>query len=216
MAANDIHMPKTVRFAGGKARSTIDAVGLDSGAYYLGGFVSTLDGTNGAEFAPAVWADDKKVFGYVVKFHRQGSLVPIEYDDKRAGTLTAASGELPIKYAFASTNDESNTTSAKFEMLEIMPIYPGDILEVSLWGASTISVARGTTTAWGTTASSANYGVSMSVEATYHFALLESSAVVASANMDFMTTQFGKGKPANSHRVFVQCMRCANSMVVAD
>jgi hypothetical protein len=216
MAANNMHMPKTVRFAGGKARSTIDAVGLDSGSYYLGGFVSTLDGTNGAEYAPAVWADDKKIFGYIVKFHRAGSSVPIEYDDKRAGTLTSATGELPIKYAFSATNDESNTTSGVYEQMEIMPIYPGDILEVSLWGAGAVSVARATTTAWGTTASSANYGVSMSVDTTYHFALLESSAVVASANMDFMTTQFGKGKPANSHRVYVQCMRCANSVVVAD
>lgn len=211
-----MHSPRTVRFAGGKARSTIRAVGLDRGAYYLGGFVSTLDGTNGAEYAPAVWDDDKKIAGYIIGFYRKGSLVPIQYDDARAGTLTAATGELPIKYTFSATNDESNTTSSSYEVIEIMPIYPGDILEVSLWGGSTVSVARGTTTAWGTTGSSANYGVSMAVDTTYHFALTESGAAVASANLDFMTTQFGTGKPANSHRVYVQCMRCANSVVVAD
>lgn len=204
------HMPRIVRFAGGKARSTITMPGLDSAALYLGGFVPFLNGTDGAdgaEFGIPAFTDDAIIFGFVAGFHRQSSSLPIWEDELKAGTVTNATGERPVKYTFASTNDESNTTSAIKEMVDIMPIVPGDILEVALWGASTISVARGTATAAGTTASSANIGVSLAVAATYDFAVLESGAAVAVANKDFITLEVDGKKPSDPNHVFVMCIR---------
>jgi hypothetical protein len=147
--------------------------------------------------------------------HRQGSNVPIWDDANKAGTVTDATGELPVKYTFASTNDEASTTTAKLEQVDVMPIYPGDILEVALWGGAAIAVARGTTTAAGTTTSSANIGVSMAIAATYDFAVLESGASKTTANNDFITVEVDGKKPANPKHVYVMCTRKASSYTVA-
>jgi hypothetical protein len=221
MAVNNygfMHMPKIVRFAGGKARSAMTLPALDSASLYLGGFVPLIAGTAGAdgiEFGVPAFADDGIIGGFIIGMHRKGSNVPLWDDELRAGTVTNATGELPVKYAFSASNDESNTTSAILEQVDIMPIMPGDILEVALFGASTASVARGTTTAAGTTTSSANIGVSMAVAGTYDFALLESGASKTTANQDFMTVEVDGKKPANPNHVYVMCTRKASSYTVA-
>lgn len=217
MADKKANMPKIVRniFGITTERSTFLLPGLDSAAIYLGQFASIVVGTNGAEFGIPGWTDDDTIFGIVTGFHKQGSLLPIWDEATISGAITAETGEIPLKYTFAATNDESNTT-AKKEMVEILPIHSGDIIEVTLWGASTASIARGTTTAAGTTASSANIGVSMSVEATYPFALLESSAAVATANLDFITVELDGKKPANSKHQFVMPTRGLSSFRAAN
>jgi len=217
MAANNygfMHMPEIKRNIYGcrpEERSTIKIQGLDSAAIYMGGFVPFVTGTDaapsGAEFGIPAFADDSIIGGFVVGFSRRGSLLPIWEDTGKAGTVTDATGELPVKYAFSASNDESNTTSAKNELVEIRPIMAGDIIEVSTWGASTVAVARGTTTAAGTTTSSANIGVAMSVDTTYHFAVTESTAAKTLANLDFMTTCIDGNKPADTKRVYVFPLR---------
>ena len=210
-----MHIPKIKRniFGISTERSTIKLPAIDSSTIYLGSFVSMISsGTDatpaGLEYGVRVCADDDLVLGIAVGFTRKDSLLPIFEDDKAAGTKTAGTGEIPAKYAFASTNDASNTTTEKGELVEILPIMPGDILEVALWGASTVSVARATTTAAGTTTSSAHINVGLAIDTTYTFALLESSAVVTSlANMDFITTNIDGHLPSNPNHVFVMPLR---------
>lgn len=217
MAVNNyghMHTPKLVRNLYGaktSGRTTLKLPAKDSAAIYLGGFVPFVTGADatpsGVEFGIPAFTDDSIVGGIVVNMTRKGSLLPIWEDSARAGTVTDATGELPLKYTFSATNAENNTTSAALEMVEIMPIMNGDIFEVALWGASTVSVVRGTTTAAGTTTSSDNTFVSMSVNTTYHFALLESSAAVTMANLDFVTVMVDGQKPANPKHVYVMCTR---------
>jgi len=210
-----MHVPQLKRniFGVSTERSTIKLPAIDSSAIYLGSFVSMISsGTDatpaGLEFGVRAFADDDLVLGIAVGFTRKDTLLPIWEDDKRAGTVTAATGELPVKYTFASTNDNSNTTSRKDELVEILPIMPGDVLEIALWGASTVSVARGTTTASGTTTSSDNINVGIAVNTTYPFSLLESGAVVSSlANVDFITTSIDGHLPSNPNHVYAMCMR---------
>ena len=208
-------MPKIVRFAGGKARSTVSMPGLSSAAIYLGGFVPMIDGSDaapaGTEFGVPAWGDDDTIYGFVVGFHKLGKIMPIWEEPDYAGTVTAATGELPMKYTFNAANSEASTTSGYYEQVEIMPVMSGDILEVSLWGAGAVSVDRATTTAWGTTTSSANIGVGLAVDTTYHFALLESGAAATLANDDFMTIELDGKKPRRLHRVYVQCIRAFNN-----
>lgn len=219
------HSPRIVRNLYGlpvEERTTIKLPALDSAAIYLGSFVPFITGTDaapaGAEFGIPAFTDDSRVFGFVSGFTKGDSNVPIWElgSSDYQGTVTAATGELPLKYTFSSTNDESNTTSADLEQVVITPIHAGDILEVSLWGASTVAVARGTTTTAGTTTSSANIGVSMSVDTTYSFALLESSAAKNTANLDFITTEIDGQKPTNSKRVYAQCIRAFSAFENAD
>lgn len=211
-------MPKIVRFAGGKARTSIFLPALDSSAHYLGAMVPLITGADaapqGAEFGVPAFTDDSRPMGFVVGMKRQNGSVPLWDDELKAGTVTAATGELPVKYTFSASNDESNTTSAVKEMLEIMELVPGDIVELALWGASTVSVARGTTTAAGTTGSSANVGVGLEVNATYPFALTESTAAVALANLDFITVEVDGKKPANPNHVYAMLVRGALNSVV--
>jgi hypothetical protein len=222
MASETIHMPKLVRAANAKSgeRSTLKLPGLDSAEIYLGGFVPGITGAaatlDGIEFGVPAFADDNRILGFVSGFTRQGGNVPLQDDDMKAGTVTEPTGDLPLKYAFSATNDESNTTSAKLEQAVITPIFPGDILEVSLWGASTSPVPRGTTTAAGTTDSSDNMGVGLSVDTTYHFALTESSADKDLENKDFMTILVDGRKPTNPNRVYVICLRSAFGTIAND
>jgi hypothetical protein len=196
-------MPKLKLSANGRGseRNIVRLPGVDSEAIYLGAVVKRT------EFGVAAFTDDATAFGVVVGFSRQGSSLPIWDDALKGGTVTDATGQLPAKYTFASTNDESNTTSAKCELVHVLPILPDDVWEFSVWGASTVAVDRGTTTAAGTTASSANSGVHMSVDTTYPWALTESTAAAAATNLDFITTDIGGKKPTLSHRVYVQCVR---------
>lgn len=188
------------------ARTTLRLPVEDGTALYLGQFVAINDATNGKEFGVTTLADDDFIFGFVSGFARHGSNTPIWDDPQRAGTVTDATGELPVKYTFASDNDEGNTNN-KNERVLVTPVMVGDILEVSLWGAGATSVNRGTTTAAGTTGSSANFGVSMSIDTTYPFALTESTAAVAQANLDMMTVELDDRKPENLNRQYVMVIR---------
>lgn len=186
--------------------------GLDSAAIYLGGFVPIVQGTDaapaGAEFGIPAWTDDDRVYGIATSFRRKEANFPIWKGNKKSGTIVDGTGELPLKYTFSATNDESNNQPADpGELVEILPIMPGDIIEVSLWGGSTVSVARGTTTAWGTTTSSANICVGLSIDTTYHFALTESTAAKNLANLDFMTVELDGKKPKRTNRVYVMPLR---------
>lgn len=218
-----MHTPRIVRNLFGvktEDRTKIRMVGLSSSAHYLGAFVPLIQGSSaaptGAELGIPAFADDNLILGFVTGFYRHGSDVPIQDDPGRAGTITDATGELPMKYTFGAANDQASTTSATAEEVEIMPIHPGDILEVSLWGASTASVDRGTTTAYGTTTSSANLGVGMSVNATYPFSLLESTAAKNLANLDFITVQLDGKSPVKSNRVYAIPLRTVFGRAVAD
>ena len=205
------HQPKIVQMANGGVRNSIRIPAVDSEAIYMGAFVGFATGAHdtpsGIEFGVKAIADDDHIGGFVIGFYGKDSDTPLQEDSGRQGAITDMTGELPWKYTFSSTNDESNTTSADLETVEIMPICPGDILEVTLWGGAAISVVRGTTTAAGTTTSSANIGVAMAVATTYPWALLESGAAVTFANNDFVTTTFNGKKPANPRNVYVQCIR---------
>ena len=209
-----MHIPKIKRniFGISTERSTIKLPAIDSSAIFLGSFVSMISsGTDatpaGLEYGVKACADDDLTLGIAVGFTRLDSTLPIFEDDKKAGTVTAAVGERPVKYTFSATNDKSNATYS-YEMVEILPIMPGDILEVALWGASTVSVARGTTTVQGTTTSSIHPNVGLALDTTYTFALLESSAVVSSlANVDFITTEIDGHLPRNPNHVFVMPLR---------
>ncbi len=223
MALNNygfMHMPKIVRYAQGSKRTTQKLPALSSAAIYMGQFVPFITGADaspaGAEFGIPVFNDDNRIFGVVVGMSRTGSLVPLIDDPLAQGAVTNATGELPVKYTFAATNDEASTTTAKHELLEILPIMPGDILEVATWGASTIAVARGTTTAAGTTTSSANIGVGMSVNTTYPWAVTESTAAKNLANLDFITVEVDGQKPLNPKHVYVMCIRNFASVVVPE
>ena len=212
--------PQIKVFAGGKERNNVTLPALSSAAIYLGGFVPGITNTAaapyGIEFGVPAFSDDALIYGFVVGMHRLGSMVPLWDDPLKAGTVTDATGYLPVKYTFSSANDDASTTSAKYEMLDIMPIVPGDILEVTLWGGSTVPVVRATTTAYGTTASTANMGVGMSVDTTYHFALTESTGAKALANLDFVTTLIDGKRPANPYRVYVQCVRKSETATAVE
>lgn len=208
MASNNSNMPKIVRNIYGitTERTTLRLPIQDSAAIYLGSFVSLNDPTNGKEYGVPAFTDDSYIFGIAVGFFRKGSLLPIWEDGNKQGSVTAATGELPLKYTASASNEESNA-SPYLEEIEILPIAPGDIIEVTLWGAGTVAVARATTTAAGTTGSSANVGVSMSVDPTYSFALTESTAAVAQANLDFEVVRLDGNQPKNSKRVYVAPIR---------
>lgn len=213
------HMPELIRSGKGEVaeRTSYGITALDSSAHYMGSVVPMITGIDttpaGTEFGIPAWTDDARVMGVVIGMHRLGSMVPIWEDDERAGTVTNATGELPVKYTFSATNDGSNA-SPDGELLDIMPILEGDIWEFSLFGASTASVNRGTTTPVGTTGSSGNIFVGLAVNATYPFSLLESSAAKALADTDFMTFMIDGKLPERLDRVYVLCKRSGWSLVV--
>lgn len=215
------YLPKIVRFGdGNSSRGTISMTGKSSEAIYLGSFVPMATGSDaspsGAELGIPAFTDDSTIIGFVVGFTRNGFTVPIQDDDLRAGTVTDATGFLPMKYTFGAANDDASTTSAVREQVVIMPVQPGDILKVALWGASTSPVARGTTTAAGTTLSSDNMGVALPVNATYPWSLLEASAAKLLANMDFVTVEVDGKKPNSKYFVYVQCVRKFSSLTVPE
>lgn len=210
------YMPSIVRTLGGddgSDRTTIDIPIKNSTTMYLGQFVSDVQGTQasptGPEFGAPGYTAHNALIGFVVGFRRRNGILPIIDDSAAAGTITAATGNLPYTYASASTNDESNTTSAILEVAMIMPILNSDILRIPLWGASTAPVTRGTTTAAGTTGSSDNIGIGLSVNATYPFSLLESGASKSLTSQDFETIAIDGMKPRNPYFVYVRPLRAA-------
>lgn len=206
-------MPRVVRniYGASLSRTTLRIPAVDSQAIYMGSFVSFVKNTDaaplGVEYGVEAHGDDGIIGGIVVGMHRPAGILPLWRDSDKAGTVTDQTGELPVKYTFASTNDDSNGATAVRETVEVYPIMSGDIIDVALWGASTISVARGTTTAFGTTGSSANIGVGMSVNTTYPFALLESTASNTLANLDFITCRVDDQYPSSANHVYVMPVR---------
>lgn len=199
---NDLGLPTSNRSGG---RYVIP----NSVALYIGQFVSIVSGTDaaptGVEFGIGGYADDRRIFGFVTGFYQAGSGTPIQDGNNIAGTITNATGELPMKYTASSTN--GNLTGAR-EVAEVIAISSSDVMEITTWGASTVAVTRGTTTAEGTTGSSANLGNGMSVNATYPFAVTESTASLTLANLDFLTTKISDKHPRNTKRVYARCVRC--------
>jgi len=207
-----MHQPKIVRNILGLItdRTNLRMVPKDSAAVYLGSFVSDMidDNTN----LTAVQYGDVQVYaatsnlilGFVTSIGKNGN-VPIQDEPKAAGVITNATGELPMKYTFAAANDRHNATPV-LEFVEVTPIWAGDILEVALWGASTVSVARGTTTG------SDKVGASFPINTTYPFALTEASLVAQNATVtgvQFVETLLDGQQPANPNHVYVKCIRAS-------
>lgn len=210
-------MPKIVVPIDRVARRAEYITGKDSTLYYLGSFVSNMVGSDtapdGQEGFIAPFADDTPIYGFVIGFTTKNGSLPIFEDPGRQGTVTNATGDLPAAYTFPASNDEINSVP-KLEKAVVLPIKPGDILEVVLWGASTSPVKRGTTTPFGTTGSSANLNVGLDVNATYPFSLLESSADVDLEDSDFITTKVRGNQPTNPYTVYVKPTRAEVSVVV--
>lgn len=205
------NLPRLVRAASdpGEARSTVLLPGIDSSAPFMGSFVSL------AQYGVKPYAAGEFIFGVVVGMRppaggnkpNTGNYPLFDYPNKQ-GTVTDATTFRPVQYTFASTNDDSNGTSAKRELVEVLPLCPGDILEVTLSDdAGTASVARGTTTAFGTSGSSANIGVYLPVEPDATFALTESAASATATALHFRTVRVDDAQPANPYRVYVECVR---------
>lgn len=207
------HMPKLVRTAVGRPqdRTTQKYIAKDSAAIYLGGFVPLWAGSDsapqGLSFGVPAFTDDYIIGGVVVGFSKLNHNVPIQDDSGYAGTVTNATGQLPMKYTFGASNDQENTTAATLECIEVLPVLAGDVWEVSLWGGSTSPANRGTTVAYGTTDSTANFGTGLSVAATYDFALLESGGDEDLENKDFYTVLLDGNQPTLPFRVYVAPLR---------
>ncbi len=202
-------------FLGGRAeeRTAITMVGKSSTKFFLGEFVPFGAGTIAAPTIPQYAVDNyqaKQFTGYFVTgfYKSNNTSLPIQDDPSRSGTLTDATAVAPMAYTFPANNDDDAGTSAVRELVELMPIFAGDILEVSLSNdAGTAMVARGTTTAFGSSGSSANMGVGLAVEADAPFALQESSASTTLADLDFVTTRIDDRYPALTNRVYVTPIR---------
>lgn len=210
------NMPKIIEYAGGKRRA-ITMTAKSSSVHWMGGFVGIISGAEaGVEFGVNTYTDDYYVYGLTTGIFAANGM-PIQEFANRNGTITNATSFAPLKYTFAATNDEASTTSAKLEYLEVMPILPGDILEVVLSNdAGTAVAARGTTTVAGTTTSTANFGVCLEVNSSAPFTLKESTGVLASANMDFITVSDRRWHPLNPNAVYVQVIRSALTINAAD
>lgn len=209
---------------GGENRTTVAAPGTSSATLTLGGFVPDLDGTavapTGLEGGFKAFADDDLIGYFIVDIvTADGLSVFDENAVNKKGTVTAATAVLPAKYTFSATNDQLSGDSADLELVIAKPIYTGDILEVSLFNdAGTATVARGTTTAYGTTGSSAHIGVGMAVNVTAQVGLTESTAAVDFADLDFRvvgTPQVRRGSrsvnlyPDRTDRVYVTPIRAS-------
>lgn len=204
-----IYMPKLVSSPLGTNRATQKYVALGSATIYIGSFVALVEGTlaspTGVTGSVQPVTDDDFVLGFVTNICKKDSNVPIWEDTGYAGTFTAATGDLPPKYAFHASN-----VGTYDEMVEVMPIFPEDTLEVALWGGSTAAVARGTTTGSGT------MGYGMSINTTYTFALLESTSSTTLTNLDFVVVAPNKKQPVSSKKVYAQCHRCNAALNLAD
>lgn len=213
---------------GGDARTTLIVPGTDSATVTLGGILPLLDGTGvaptGFEGGVGAFADDDLIGGYIVDVRSANGMSVFDPNNTgKEGTVTDATSVIPAKYTFAASNDQVNTTP-KLEYIVFTPIFTGDILEMSLFNdAGTATVDRGTTTAKGTTGSSAHIGVGMSVNVTAQVGLTESTAAVDFANLDFFTVPSpseGLGQnlsltPERSDRVYVSVIRSAWNAIAA-
>jgi hypothetical protein len=204
-------VPKLLRsLVGSVNRSSQLLPAVDSESIFLGSFVSLT------EFGVRAWQAGDYVYGFVQGMRKKNGNFPLFDDSSALGTVTNATTFAPVKYTFTATNDDSTGATAKRELLDIMPILPGDILSVTLSNnAGTAAVNRGTTVAFGTTKSSANIGVFLPIEPDAPFALTESASETASANTQFQTVRLDDNYPEEPTRVFVHCVKSYGSLVTA-
>ena len=197
-------------------RSTLKIPMKSSASLFYGQFVTYIAGSAaapaGSEFGIVGYTASKPILGIIKGFERINTNFPIQDDKLAQGTVTNAvligSTLGSWKYTAAATNDESNTVNAILECAIVQPIMPGDILEVPLVNnAGTAFVARGTTITPGTTGSSDNIGVGLSVNTTLPYALTESSASKLLIGLDFQTVSLAGNKPRNSFTVYVKALR---------
>lgn len=191
-------------------------VAVDSSTFTIGQFVTLLDGTAVAptpvEYGVKAFADDDLI-GYIVTnfYYPVGNGMRSILDDNgadAAGTFTNETAFSPAKYQFAATNDDSNGDSAVRELVELMPICTGDVLEVVLTNdGGTATVDRATTDDFGDTGSSANIGVGLAINTTAPFGLTESTASTTLDNLDFITTRVEDRYPERSDAVYVRLLR---------
>lgn len=209
-----INAPKLVYSPYGDAssRGTYGMVAIDSSAIYEGSFVSNMDalGTALAEGVRA-FADDDLIVGVAQYFTKYGSSLPIKSAaDGGAGSITNPTGILPMKYTFASTNGRADA-ARKLELVQILPVLPGDIWEVTLLNdAGTATVNRGTTVG------SDLEGYAMSINTTSPFGLQESTASLTTANLDAVIVSLNGRFPERTDRVYVQFLRLVATATLAE
>ncbi len=192
-------------------RGTLGVVAINSSAIYEGSFVSIMDaiGTSLAEGCRAM-ADDDFILGVAQSFSKPGSSLPIKTsEDGGAGSITAPTGIYPLKYTFAASNGRADA-ARKLEMVNVLPILPLDIWEV------TLTVAAGTSLGVrGTTTGSDLEGYTLAVNANTPFTLDETSATLTPDNMDAIIVSLNGKFPANPNRVYVQFLRAQCNVTAA-
>lgn len=206
------NMPKLVYSASGKAseRTTHKIAAIDSSAIYLGSFVSITDSASASVAygcRPFTAAD--AVYGVAVGFYKQGGEVPVIDQPNQKGTITNATGIFPMKYTFSASNDRSNATP-DMELVEILPVMPGDIWEISLVdNAGTAAGTRGTTTG------SDVEGYALGINTTSPFALNETTSSLTMTGLNFVTTNLNGYLPSRTDRVYVQPINCFGAFYVS-
>ena len=209
-----INAPRLVYSPYGDAssRGTYGMVAIDSSAIYEGSFVSNMDvlGTSLAEGVRA-FGDDDLILGVAQYFTKYNSSLPIKSTaDGGAGTITAPTGILPLKYTFASTNGRADA-ARKLEMVQILPALPGDIWEVTLLNdGGTATANRGVTTG------SDLEGYAMSLNTTSPFGLTESTSSLTTADRDAVTVSLHGRLPERLDRVYVQFLRLVATATLAE
>ena len=216
--SNNVHknMAKIVKFAHGDTTREIERYTIvDSAAIYLGSLVTFITGTiaspTGSEYGVVPFTDDRPIFGIAVGFNKYGSSLSIFNDSNVAGTITNATSILPAKYTASASNDKSNSTRY-LEQVQVLPIMPGDVLEMVLLadaGTSTVNRAA-------VTAGSDMSGMGFSVNATSPFGLTESTASTTLTNLDFISVEIKGEVPRRPDAVYAECIRKAVTLFVAD
>lgn len=207
--------PKLVYSPFGDAarRGTYSMVGIDSTAPFEGSVISNTDaiGTS-VQYGVRNFADDDLPYGIVKAFKKFGSSLPIKGNNFEtvAGVVTNATAFAPMKYTFSATNDRSNANPS-LELIEFLPILPGDVWEMSLVNdAGTATVNRGTTSG------SDVEGGALAINTTATFGLTESTVSTTLANLDAQIITWNGKFPDRADRVFVQFIRLRTTVNVAD
>jgi len=195
----------------GDCRTRWKWVAIDSSAIFVGEFVGTMSApTTGVALGVQAWADNTLIRGYVEGFTRANSARPIAEDPDAAGTVTDATAVVPMKYTFGATQDRGNAAGV-LERVAIVPILPGDILEVTLMNdAGTATADRGTTTG------SDLEGYCLGVEAGAPYGAQESSSSTTATGLDFQIVTIDGTFPRRSDRVYVQSINQGNAIDVAQ
>ncbi len=202
-------------------RTRRKVVAKSSTTFSIGEFVQAADGTIAAPTLNEGGQDKYAVgqfTGYIVTgfFSGKNADLPITDDGDRQGTLIQSTDVKPYGYTFAADNDDLAGDSAKRELVELLPVYAGDVIEVSLFADDGLStVSRGTTTAFGTTGSSANMHVGLAVEVDAPMGAQESSASTTLTGLDLFTVRVDDKYPDREDRVYVQLLRPATAIAAA-